>query len=316
MVGNNYSAAKWEARANAEEPCGPALGLLHSGKRQRGHHGVWLEVPGSALAYGKWPCLCLMSPLWAELAPCSCRQCKECSWLCSEHCVLFFKLSPLTLGECRITPWKAEGSGVPAVSVGLARVPLTSLPNAGCAESVMSFCQAQLAAVHVPGIGLSPRAPEGRCSEIPVWCATSLRGEHVHCTLQGSESVFYQLFSLLPSISNLSVNFNPPINLPEGNMSQLFLNLIIESLLHQEFISGGRGLGAQKRMPYSCVASNTASIRNAVEVRPSSQCCCHHMFDLLCARDTKKLPMIAIGAALLVAKIVWWSFVFFFSFPW
>lgn len=53
MAGSNYSAGNWEARERAEEPCGPALGLLHSGKRQRGHHRVWLVVPGSGLADGQ-----------------------------------------------------------------------------------------------------------------------------------------------------------------------------------------------------------------------------------------------------------------------
>lgn len=53
MAGNNYSAGSWEARENAEEPCGPALALLHSGKRQRGHCRVWLAIPGSALADGQ-----------------------------------------------------------------------------------------------------------------------------------------------------------------------------------------------------------------------------------------------------------------------
>lgn len=246
MAGDNYSAGNWEARENAKEVYGPALGLLHSGERQRGHCRVWLA--GSRVSFGWWANVhaCawwarVVSPLWAELGPCLCRQCDECSWLSSESVCLFFKLNPLPLGECRISPWKSEGSG-PSMSLGLARVSLTFLPNSGCVKSVMSFCEAQLAAVYVPCIGLSPRAPQGRCSEIPVWCMTSLREEYVYCTLQGSEGVFCQLFSLLPSISNLSVNLNPPINLPEGNTSPLFLNLIIDSLLHQEFIFCRQGL--------------------------------------------------------------------------
>lgn len=177
---------------------------------------------------------------------------------------LFFNLSPL--GECRITPWKAELYLL--CLWGWLGCPWHLSPT----RRVQS--QTQLAAVHVPCIGLPPRAPEGRCSEIPVWCTTFLRAEYVHCTLQGSEGVFYQLFSLLPSISNISVNLNHPINLPEGNWSPLFLYLIIDFLL-QQFISGGRGSGCPEED-----ASNTASIRGTEEMRASSQCCCHHVFDL------------------------------------
>lgn len=40
----------------------------------------------------------------------------------------------------------------------------------------------------------------------------------------------------------------------------------------------------------------------------------HLTWGLLCARDTKKLPMVATGAALLVAKVVWWGFHLFVLF--
>lgn len=80
----------------------------------------------------------------------------------------------------------------------------------------------------------SLRAPMGRYLEICLIYDSCLRGEYINCILSGSGGVFYQSFSLLPSISNLSVNWNPPINLPEGNASPLFFYLIIDSLLQQE----------------------------------------------------------------------------------
>lgn len=52
MAGDNYSAGNWEARENVKELYGPALGLLQSGERQRGHHRVW--PAGSRVSSGQW----------------------------------------------------------------------------------------------------------------------------------------------------------------------------------------------------------------------------------------------------------------------
>lgn len=109
MAGNNYSAGKWEARENAEEPCGPALGLLHSGKRQKGHCRVWLAVPGSALADGQMAMPVLDGQLgfhpsghsWVLALAGSAKSAPDSAL---RTVCLFFKLSPLTLGECRISP--------------------------------------------------------------------------------------------------------------------------------------------------------------------------------------------------------------------
>lgn len=171
MAGNNCSAGSWEARENPEEPCGPALALLHSGKRQRGHCRVWLAIPRSALANGQIAMPVLDGQLWFQTSGQSWIPARAKSALGSvlRTVCLFFKLSPLTLGECRITPWKAEGSGISAVSVGLARVLLTSLPNTGCAESgSLGCCTCTL-------YWAVTQSSRGQCSEIPVWCTTSLR---------------------------------------------------------------------------------------------------------------------------------------------
>lgn len=92
--------------------------------------------------------------------------------------------------------------------------------------------------------------------------------------------VFYQSFSLLPSISNPSVSLNPPINLPEGNARPLFLYLIIDSLLQAGafYLLEAAAPGAWERMRRG--AGSAASIRSTVEVRPSSQRCCRNVFDL------------------------------------
>lgn len=89
-------------------------------------------------------------------------------------------------------------------------------------------------------LGCHPELPRAMFRD-PCLMYNIFEGEYVHCTLQGS--VFYQLSSLLSSISSNSVNLNPPINLPGGNLSPLFLHLTIDSLLQQEFISVGRGSG-------------------------------------------------------------------------
>lgn len=123
MAGNNYSAGNWEARENAQEPRGPALGLLHSGKRQRRHCRIWQAVPGSALADGQMAVAVLGGQLWFHPSGQSWIPAKSSPGSALMTVCLFVKLSPLTLGECRMTPWKAEGSGVPAVSVGAPVIP-------------------------------------------------------------------------------------------------------------------------------------------------------------------------------------------------
>lgn len=143
MAGNNYSAGNWEAREKAEEPCGPALDLLHSGKRQRGHCRVWQAIPGWALADGQMAILVLDEQLWFHPSghgwvPAHGGNVNSAPGSALMTVCLFFKLSPF--GECKITPWKAEGSGVPAVSLGLARVCLASLPNTGRVESGSVGC--------------------------------------------------------------------------------------------------------------------------------------------------------------------------------
>lgn len=176
VAGNNYSAGKWEGRENAKEPGGPASGLPRSGERQRGHSRV--RLAGSRASAGRGggrPCRdkCqLFYGFGGEEGPSSCRWCEGCSCLCSEvwkPLCLLLKLSPLW--ECRITPQKAEGSSLSAMTAGLARracrVPPDGRPSAALGEGDRR--------APLPGSDgrcaltrLSLRAPTGRYLEIPV----------------------------------------------------------------------------------------------------------------------------------------------------
>lgn len=78
------------------------------GKGREGTTGFGRLAPGSALANGQMSMPTFDGHLWfhpsGQSWVCSCRRCDECSWLSSESVCLFFKLNPLPLGECRISP--------------------------------------------------------------------------------------------------------------------------------------------------------------------------------------------------------------------
>lgn len=155
---------------------------------------------------------------------------------------LFFKLSPLTLGECRITPWEAVGSGVPAVSVGLASVPRHPSPTLRV---------------------WSPSCPAGLswllCMYLVLGCHPELLGTGVQRSLSDVQHLWGENMYTAPckALRVYFISCFPfyllfqaflwtrilPLNLPEINMSPLFLNLIIDSLLQQELVSAGRGSG-------------------------------------------------------------------------
>lgn len=100
-------------------------------------------------------------------------------------------------------------------------------------------------------------------------------------------------------ISNLSVNSNPPINLLEGNVGPLFLCLIIDSLL-QPF-----AFWRPRCLQEDALWHRHGSVLQELWQRPSSKC--HHLYMLdlgPCLCQGHQEVTVAIGAALLVAKMV------------
>lgn len=96
--------------------------------------------------------------------------------------------------------------------------------------------------------------------------ALCLRQEYINCTLWSSGGVFYQLFSLPPSISHLSVDshFLLLIFLKEMRVHCSRISLLTPCCSRSVLCSGG----------------STVSLRSAVELRPSSKRRHRDMFDL------------------------------------